>query len=253
MENNIGRLILKMTTLGVLSVFVLSLGSCNKYTRPTVDINFTASVDNQDLALYSGSYTNEAGNQYDVRRLLYILTNITLHADDGRKVLLDDIHYIDFENDNTRFLENAVKVPIGKYKAISFTFGLDEQMNISNAYLETEFHSSMAWPDPMGGGYHYMRLEGAYAHSDGSEPFYNTHLGRFQTDNNHFDVSFPIELIATNEGTYLLELNMNINNWYTNPTTYNFENFGSGIMGNQTAQDLLSDNGVDVFSVSVLN
>lgn len=242
----------KMLVVGLFCFFAFSLSSC-EYARPTVDVNFTVSVDEQDLSLHNEVYTNAAGNKYDVRRLLYILTNITLHDDKGTKVMLDDIHFIDFENPETHFLDKPVKIPIARYNAISFTFGLDEQMNFSNAYLETPFHTPMAWPDPMGGGYHYMRLEGAYSHSDGSEPFYNTHLGRWQSFNNHVEVSFPINVVATNKGGYLLELNMNINNWYTNPNTYNFEDFGSGIMGNLTAQDLLSDNGSDVFSVFLIN
>ena len=42
---------------------------------------------------------------------------------------------------------------------------------------------------------------------------------------------------------------MDINQWFTNPHTFDWEVFGGSIMQNQEAQELLRDNGVSVFSL----
>ena len=52
--------------------------------------------------------------------------------------------------------------------------GLDTAKNISNKYVNDDFHTTMFWPEPNGGGYHYMKLEGAY---NNDSTFYNTHTG----------------------------------------------------------------------------
>ena len=41
---------------------------------------------------------------------------------------------------------------------------------------------------------------------------------------------------------------MNINKWLRSPHVYDFNTFGSAIMQNQQAQQLLKENGADVFT-----
>jgi len=231
-----------------MTSLILLSSSCSK-TKPKVTVTYTNSVDGTELVYHEMNYTNDAGNTYNVMRLKYILSQITLHSHDGSSILLDDIHFVDSEDEASMFGEESIEIPVGAYDSLSFIFGLDETMNVSNAYLAEPMHASMAWPDVMGGGYHYMRLEGAYQHSDGTQHFYNTHTGRWQEFNNYIEIGFPLDLYANSEEFIDLNIDMNVNKWYTNPHTYNFENFEAGIMGNLTAQDILSANGVDVFSV----
>ena len=42
---------------------------------------------------------------------------------------------------------------------------------------------------------------------------------------------------------------MVIDNWFRNPNTIDFNELGSGIMQNQTAQRLFNGNGKDVFKI----
>jgi len=234
----------------ILVLFMLS--SCTEMVRPTIDLKFTNSINGNPIALHDLAYTNAAGNQYDIMRLKYLISTIKLHESNGNEVLLEDVHFVDSENTSSIYLESPLKIPVGNYTSISFIFGLDETMNISNAYVSEDFHNTMAWPDAMGGGYHYMRLEGAYNHSDGTEHFYNTHLGRWQQFDNYIEYIVPISMNASQHEAYEISIDMNVNNWYATPHLYNFEDFEAGIMGNLTAQDLLSANGVDVFGVAVL-
>ena len=45
-----------------------------------------------------------------------------------------------------------------------------------------------------------------------------------------------------------LQLQMDINQWFTDPHLFDFDVQGGSIMQNQTAQELLRDNGRSVFS-----
>ena len=44
-------------------------------------------------------------------------------------------------------------------------------------------------------------------------------------------------------------LSMDINEWYTNPTNYDWTTYGSAIMMNMGAQMVLKENGSSVFTV----
>ena len=61
--------------------------------------------------------------------------------------------------------------------------------------------------------------------------------------------SFSMSSISYNPSNTISK-NMNINQWYNNPI-YDFNMFGSGIMENIDAQQNLSENALDVFSVEI--
>lgn len=226
----------------------LSLSSCTK-DEVQATISFNHEVDGETLMLHDVSYLNEAGNSYDVRKLMYIVSNIQLENENGDSYQLSDMNFIDVDKGEGLQTTAAQSIPQGKYNKIRFTFGLDEIDNVSNAFLEEDYHESMLWPEMMGGGYHYMKLEGEFTDVNGDPQFYNTHTGRLMENDHHIDISLPIDLDVT--ANFQLVLTMNINNWYTGPNTYDFNSVGSGIMGNEDAQTSLMENGTNVFSVSL--
>ena len=243
-----------MNLLKPLSIFLgigfTMLSSCTKEPA-NVGLNFKHHIDGVDVELYAMDYENEYGNTYNVQLLRYIVSKIELVDDKEESIELDDFHYVDIENSSTLCLGESLTIPVGVYRSIQFTFGLDEEMNVSNSHLAEPVHGAMAWPDQMGGGYHYMRIEGAYFASDDTQHFYLSHTGSTAGVARHISYSLPINLTACEEQEYQINLNMNINEWYSNPNTYNFEVFDDGIMGNPEAQQLLHENGVNVFSVEV--
>ncbi len=149
--------------------------SCEKDKPIATDItiNFTHTVDASELMTNSMIYTNEAGENYDIQTLKYLISDITLHSENGGSLLLDEVHFIDISDEST-FSLTYNEVPNNNYTSISFDMGLDTAKNISNKYVNDDFHTTMFWPEPNGGGYHYMKLEGAY---NNDSTFYNTHTG----------------------------------------------------------------------------
>jgi hypothetical protein len=66
-------------------------------------------------------------------------------------------------------------------------------------------------------------------------------------------VTLPVNLLINAENnTIHLALNMEIQRWFDTPNLYNFDEFGTGIMQNLRAQELLKENGKNVFQVTIL-
>ena len=225
----------------------LFLASCKKESIPTyLTINFTHTVDGSDLITNSMIYTNDAGENYNVQTLKYLISDINLHAENGSSLVLDEVHFIDISDEST-FSFTYNDVPNNNYTSISFRMGLDTTKNKSNLFVNENYHSTMAWPDMMGGGYHYMKLEGAYINDS---TFYNTHTGGTMGGDYSFNNSSSISLnVDDNVENINIVINMDINNWYRTPNTISL---AGAIMMDMMKQMQLKQNGMtDVFSVSV--
>ena len=233
-----------------LTIIAIIFTSCEKDKPIATDItiNFTHTVDGSDLIANSMIYTNEAGENYDVQTLKYLISNITLHDDLGYTVL-KDIHFIDISDEST-FSFTYDNVPNNNYHAISYTMGLDTVKNISNKYVNEDFHSEMFWPEPNGGGYHYMKLEGDF---NDSLSGYGTHTGGTMGGDYSFNNVNDISLTVDDDlGDISIDINMEINNWYQTPNQIEFSSYGMGIMMNMMMQMNIQMNGItDVFSVTV--
>jgi hypothetical protein len=233
-----------------LTIIAIIFTSCEKDKPIATDItiNFTHTVDGSDLIANSMIYTNEAGENYDVQTLKYLISNITLHDDLGYTVL-KDIHFIDISDEST-FSFTYDNVPNNNYHAISYTMGLDTVKNISNKYVNEDFHSEMFWPEPNGGGYHYMKLEGDF---NDSLSGYGTHTGGTMGGDYSFNNVNDISLTVDDDlGNVSINIDMELNNWYQTPNQIEFSSYGMGIMMNMMMQMNIQMNGItDVFSVTV--
>ena len=228
------------TALNYNSEASIDNGSCLYSPINNLTISFTQTVNGDPLILNNMLYTNQANELYSVQTLRYLISNITLHAN-NENILLDEVHFIDINIDSTLSL-NIPEINNNDYTSISFTMGLDSTKNITNQFLNENFFPSFAWPDFLGGGYHYMQLEG-----DFNTVFqgYATHTGPTNGIDYSFTKNFPITTSLKSGDTIVI--NMEINNWYSNP---HIVNLYDGIMENSNIQILLKDNGAtDVFTI----
>ena len=209
-------------------------------------INFTQTINSNTISQDNLNYTNAANQNYSVKQLAYLISDITLHDENGGNTLLKEMHFIDIDKPKTlSFTIN--KLADAHYTSVSFTFGLDTSKNISNLYVNEDFHSTMAWPDMMGGGYHYMILEGNF---NNDTTFYNTHIGGTMGMDFSFSNSDAFNLSTNAEtSSASLTLNMEVNNWYNSPNEITLTT--DGIMGNSNMQMHLKQNGADVFSTTI--
>ncbi len=261
-SNIMTHFIKQLTIWGFLILILQGIISCeskndpapnNQDTTTSITFHFDHTVDGAGVVFNDIRYENEAGNKYSIMTLKYYISDITLHRYKGEEVKIDTFLYRDIDNSDTRSLliEN---IPNGEYTYISFIFGFSPEKNVSFSLPPTQENINMEWPDPMGGGYHYMKLEGRFIKSDGETGSYNTHTGRLQTmdgniNENYIEVELPFSSINIHNDNWEVNVVMNINEWYAHPHTYNIETFGPAIMGSQDAQQTLKENGKNVFTV----
>jgi hypothetical protein len=162
------------------------------------------------------------------------------------------IHYTDIRISGTLAWRITDEIPATGYKSITFVFGLEGAQN-TTGYFPNPPENNMSWPDMLGGGYHYMKINGRWIAPDGVRQPFNLHSGKIATDSgfadNTFTVTLPLSQFAViHKETAELTLQMNVNAWFTNPYLFDFNVFGGSIMQNREAQEVLRENGRDVFS-----
>lgn len=232
-----------------------------------ITFRFTEMVDTVYLAYDTVRYENEAGNEYMITEIQYFISNLMIYYEDGTKYEIKDsdgIHYVDSDIPETKYWEIADDVPSGYVDSVVFTFGLDEATNVSGLFVNPP-ESNMFWPEELGGGYHYMKMNGKWLDVNGQINMFNYHLGIGQTYDtsgqvtgfvqNYFKFSVYLPVYSSfiikvnpNETTHL-EINMNVNSWFTTPYTWDLDYMPAMMMQNQEAMKTACDNGYDVFSV----
>ncbi len=252
-----------------LLVIVLALmaAACTK-PKETAEINLNLGyeVNGKSLVTDTLCYENEAGNQFLITEIQWFLSNIELKNEAGDWIMLHQtglsdtldvsrVYYIDTDIPESQTLHSS-PVKVGHYTAIRFTFGLDEPDNQTGLFTDPP-ESEMFWPEMLGGGYHYMKMNGKYLNAEDRLAPMAIHLGIGQNEDctefyqNYFIVELPLEFNVKVNTENQLNLTMVIDNWFRNPNTINFDEFGSHIMQNQTAQRLLKGNGKDVFRIGM--
>ncbi len=228
------------TALNYNNTAMIDDGSCN-YAPLNLMIFFTQTVDGNPLAVNQMIYNNQSNQLFSIQTLRYLISDITLYEANGNSTIVDDVHFIDISIDSTLSLY-IPEIDNVNYTSLSFTMGLDSIKNKSNNYLNENFFPSFAWPEFLGGGYHYMQLEG-----DFNTVFngYATHTGPTNGIDFSFNMNFTLNINKANSNIFI---NMEISNWYQNPETYILTS--NGIMGDANSQIILQANGIDdVFSV----
>ena len=254
----------KIKTLSLLLLLSMLFFSCNREKSGKLSIRFTASVDDKSLVFNEMIYQNASGNRYAIDEVKYFISELMIITKDGKNyysIKNNPVHYVDHGISSTLQWAAPDHFPVGEYGSLAFIFGLTEERNTSNFFVNPP-ESNMAWPSTLGGGYHYMQINGKW--EDGGEILpLNIHTGisrlvspdsLIRYVHNYFvvylqDIEFEIQEKKTTE----IVLNMNINQWFTNPNYpqyYDFHVYGTEIMENHIAQQILQRNGESVFSIN---
>lgn len=236
---------MKRLLLSLVGVLLL-VPSCKKSTpTPTVDVTVSLAhvVDNTTFLSDTIGFINEAGNQFSITRLEYYLSDLTFRHADGKVSFIDDVFYVNVLKPETHSIKATL--PVDNYTAVTFFLGLPADKNISYSLPATTDNVNMAWPEVMGGGYHFMKLEGHYLDDQSKEKGYAMHLGMNEwlvTVNLSHNLSF-------NTNSDECTLTMDISEWFKNPHTYNFNVQGNYTMGIDSLMQQLSENSPSAFSI----
>lgn len=208
---------------------------------------FAHKVDAADLERDTMKYLNAAHNIYSVVTCQYFVSNITVYKV-GEAMLIDGSHYVDAADATTLTYSPTMEFEEGVYDSISITIGLDTVKGATGAFVNAP-ESNMVWPVPMGGGFHYMKLEGKYD-SAGVTNNYKMHYGPTMGTPYFRTVTLPASSFTVGEENLTVNLSMNINKWFESPNIYDFDVYGAAIMMNMGAQMVVKQNAADVFSVT---
>ena len=240
----------------LLLLMPLLFSSCHKEKTAALSVSFAFQVDGQTLEQDVRKYVNAAGNQYEVNEVMFFISNIKLYKSDGSVVARDRIHYVDIDIASTLDWDFGM-VPQGDYSAISFTFGLNNAENQSYLFVNPP-ECNMSWPEVMGGGYHYMKINGKWLADDNQVKPFNLHtgIGQLYDDEGNVtrfvDNSFTVNLevpFTVKENGENLQLVMDINKWFNASRMFDLDEWGGSIMQNQAAQEILKQNGPYVFAL----
>jgi len=243
----------------VLITFLFLLVSCKDENVEPVQPHFVfkTNVDGNQLEKGVMKYTNKTGNIYQVDELQYFISEIQFTTTDGQVFTIESdsaIHYVDIDIPSTLEWTPSDLLLVTSYSSISFVFGINEPKNKIGLFVNPP-ERDMFWPDMMGGGYHYMKMNGKWkASGDTIKPF-NLHLGIGMNEDgtvfyqNYFKVTLPLN-VQTNPDKNEFTITMNIEKWFEAPNLWDWNITGGQIMQNQDAMLNACKNGANAFEVS---
>ncbi len=239
-------------------------GSCEYDTAtPGHQVTFTfshnfdgTSIENSDFNQLN--HTNANGEVMSFTHMQYLVSDITFYKSNGDSVVIDGYNFVDLTNSGSMSYNPGFTLDEGTYTGIGLTFGFNEADNISGAYPDLNA-ASWSWPAMIGGGYHYLKMEGRYIDSSTDTVSYQYHMGTAReitpTDtifhNNHFLSMLPNSGF-TLSGDANIEIKMNMAEWFKNPITWDLNTYFSMLMPNYTAQIMMHQNGPDVFELGTI-
>lgn len=276
-----------------LSILIFAFfTSCEKKTSEnelgSISVSVKHTINGEAAVFDQFIYTNEAGNQYELSEIQWFITNLALIGEDGSKISImdeNDAWYID--SDIPESMQRSFnQIPEGAYVKLQFTFGFSKETNQSHRFVNSP-ESFMFWPQYLGGGYHYMKLNGKWMNENGLKEPFNFHLGIGQiydstaTKSEYVDLTsccakdhcegysppakiLPVKEFVHNDFTLIfdnldlfvksgeeveLKMEMKIENWFKGPHVYDHNVWGGSIMQQQEAMKLGAENGIDVFSI----
>ena len=243
-----------------LPILVMFFVACDKNDdqpqNTPVIIDFSHSFNQQEIDRSNFNaldYTNGFGTTLSITRLRYLISQISFTNQQGIKTIVKDYQLVDLSQDNSLAI-NDILLPPGAYN-LKMRFGFTEATNTSSIYPDL---NAASWnvPESLGGGYHYMQLEGRFLDPT-NEPFiyaYHT-ISAVQNpgpENTREDTSIEIDLgeITVTQDATQINVTMDINQWFENPNLWDLNILNGMLMGNYTAQKMMQENGQNVFSLA---
>lgn len=251
---------MKKITLILSAVLIVLSSACKEnddtVTSGNITINFSHNWDGVNISnsdFNEIKFMNAKGDNMSIERLRYLISDITFHKENGEKVVIEGYQLIDLSKPESMTYVPSVSVPNNEYSNISITFGFDSEDNIDGQYLDL---NSASWnvPSMLGGGYHYMQLEGKFTDNTDTDTGFQYHAIK-AVDLTGASPVYTETFIEKNLGSVsisgdtTIEIKMNIAEWFNNPNTWDLNTLGSMLMPNYNAQIMINENGQNVFSL----
>lgn len=237
-----------------LIVFSCHEDKDDNITNTSIAFNFSHNWDGEEVSSSNFNtiqYTNANGEQLSIEKLRYLISRITFTNLNGEAYVLEGYNLVDVTNNSGLTFSSSIQIPFDTY-TVSFVFGFNNDDNYQN-YTDL---NSESWnvPEALGGGYHYMQLEGKFIDNASAEVGYAYHAIR-AVDATEDELEFTDTFIEVDLGEFELVNNvvfnveMNIAEWFKNPNTWDLNELNNALMPNHDAQVMMFQNGQNVFSL----
>ena len=250
---------MKTKILAIICIaFVLS--SCSEdndisLNPVAITLNFSHSWDGIEITnadFNELKFTNENEQDLSIERLRYLISEISLTHESGVVTVLDEYNLVDLTNTKGLSFTTSETILPGDYTSVSFRFGFSNEYNIDGAYPDLNT-ANFNVPNALGGGYHFMQFDGKYRDITSVEAPFNYHVISAidpSNTNDPKDTSFSLNIgAATIGGNTNIQIEMDVSEWFKNPTMWNLNEYDINLMGNYDVQLLMNQNGSSVFSL----
>lgn len=194
--------------------------------QPSTDQNLVLSFKplfKQSALNWSVSYVTNANDTIQFDKLKFILSNFILEKTDGTLLPINNAYaYLDLKDGRDSV---TIKVPVGDYKSIRMTLGLDSNINHSDPTVWGLDHplspalNEMHWG--WAGGYIFNIIEGYYRKNNTNAGF-SFHIAN---DNNVRIFSFVQDFSITKPSRALF--NVHADKYFNNVNNFSLINDGS--------------------------
>lgn len=231
-------------------MILLILLSCKNDISPDASkyskAKFTVTLKCDGAVVYADSLmnTNSSGNVYSIHNVNFYISNIKLKRDDDSIYFSKQIIYIDplLSSKNTFYLDS---IPVGNYTEISYNIGIDSIHNIDFYLAPSLDNLNMAWPTAMGGGYHFLKMEGHYLDSLNTNQGYAIHLG----NKKNLIYIKQNQILHQRNNAHEYSVIFNINEVFSNPYNYNLNIDNNYTMSDPKAMLKIKNNTIDAFNI----
>lgn len=196
------------------------------------------------LVLNNTFYKNAVGNELRFTKLKYFISGLQFYRK-GKKVYEQPtplLVHAAYPENNQFFIEN---IPSGSYDTLQLSIGVIRQYNYNGAIKLLPDNFGMYWPEELGGGYHFMKLEGHWQH-DTAYGTFAFHLG--QSENLITGrLPFTAEVLTGQTQNWVLQ--MDVLEWFERPYTYDLRYEDGYTMANGPQMKILQKNGYSTLSL----
>ena len=221
-----------------------------------ITFNFTHNFDGIPVSsstFNQFNYVNANDDTLSISKLRYLISDVRLYKANGDSIVINGYSLIDVDAGTGMTYTTTDDIPYDTYTGISFNFGFDSLDNADNAYQDLNI-INWNWPATLGGGYHFMQMEGRYK-EQGNDSLYAYHHGTARVSMGVFEQNyFTVDLaaITLSKSNVTVEIKMDIAEWYQNPDIWDLNMSHTMVMPSYTAQKMIQKNGSTVFSMGTV-
>lgn len=212
---------------------------------PSVTLRIVTHIDAAELLFDQMIYITPGNVPYSVSRAEYYISRIVLH---GANATPNDTLAGPFHVSGTSPTEFSLgALAAGTYSGAELVLGLTPDLNVTGGLPNTQDNINMAWPDMMGGGYHFIKFEGHFLNADSIPTGFAIHIG----NNSNLPQADMTQPFTMNGGSGILNLRFNLNELFRTPNDYDLTT-GNSSMSSMILMTRLKENAVDAFTLEYM-